>query len=58
MTFTETNRIIREEQSIKMSAMTLKEKNDYVLSGAKQVQMKIEEIRKKAQAPQKMSVLI
>jgi len=47
MTFTETNRIIREEQSIKMSAMTLKEKNDYVLSGAKQVQMKIEEIRKK-----------
>ena len=46
MTFTETNRIIREEQSIKMSAMTLKEKNDYVLSGAKQVQMKIDEIRK------------
>jgi len=38
--------------------MTLKEKNEYVLSGAKQVQMKIEEIREKAQAPQKMSVLI
>jgi hypothetical protein len=28
--------------------MTLKEKNDYVSSGAKQVQMKIEEIRKNA----------
>ncbi|MCL2513128.1 MAG: hypothetical protein FWF08_04420 [Oscillospiraceae bacterium] len=48
MTFTETNRIIREEQSIKMSAMTLKEKSDYVSSGAKQIQMKIEEMKKKA----------
>ena len=48
MTFTETNRIIREEQSIKMSVMTLKEKRDYVSSGAKQIQMKIEEIREKA----------
>ena len=48
MTFTETNRIIREEQSIKMSAMTLKEKNDYISSGAKQLQMKIEEMKKKA----------
>jgi len=47
MTFTEQNRAIREEQSIKMSAMTLKEKNDYVSSGAKQIQMKIEEMRKK-----------
>jgi len=48
MTFTETNRIIREEQSIKMSAMTLKEKNDYVSKGAKEIQKRIEEIRKKA----------
>ena len=48
MTFTEQNRIIREEQAIKMSVMTLKEKSDYVSSGAKQIQMKIEEIRKKA----------
>ena len=48
MTFTEANRIIREEQSIKMSAMTLKEKNDYVSKGAKEIQMRIEEIRKKA----------
>ena len=48
MTFTEANRIIREEQSIKMSAMTLKEKNDYVSIGARQIQMRIEEIRKNA----------
>ena len=48
MTFTETNRIIREEQSIKMSAMTLKEKNDYVSKSAKEIQMRIEEMRKKA----------
>ncbi|MCL2088820.1 MAG: hypothetical protein FWH14_04995 [Oscillospiraceae bacterium] len=54
MTFTETNRIIREKQSIKMSTMTLQEKNDYVKKGAKQIQKRIEEIRK--QAPQKISV--
>ena len=42
MTFIEANRIIREEQSIKMSAMTLKEKKDYVSSGAKQIQVRIE----------------
>jgi len=45
MTFAETNRIIREEQSLKMSAMTLKEKNDYVSSGAKQIQERIKEIK-------------
>ena len=48
MTFTEENRMIRESQSIKMSVMTLKEKNDYVSSGAKQLQMRIEEMKKKA----------
>ena len=45
MTFTETNRIIREEQSLKMSAMTLKEKNEYVSGGAKQIQARIEKIK-------------
>ena len=45
MTFTETNRIIREEQSLKMSVMTLKEKSDYVSNGAKQIQEKIEKIK-------------
>ena len=45
MTFTEANRIIREEQSIKMSSMTLKEKSDYVSSGAKQIQARIEKIK-------------
>ena len=48
MTFAEENRRIREEQSIKMSAMTLQEKKDYVSSGAKQVQKRIEEMKKKA----------
>jgi len=51
MTFTEENRIIREEQSLKMSNMTLQEKNNYVSSGAKQIQIKIEEIRKNRFAP-------
>jgi len=45
MTFTEVNRIIREEQSLKMAVMTLKEKKDYVSSGAKEIQMKIEQIK-------------
>ena len=45
MTFTEINRVIREEQSIKMSVMTLKEKSEYVSNGAKQIQAKIEEIK-------------
>ncbi|MCL2048201.1 MAG: hypothetical protein FWG87_05690 [Defluviitaleaceae bacterium] len=45
MTFTEANRIIREEQSLKMSTMTLAEKNEYVKNGAKQIQERIEEIR-------------
>ena len=45
MTFTEANRIIREEQSIKMSIMTFKEKKDYVSSGAKEIQIKIEQIK-------------
>jgi len=45
MTFTEANRIIREEQSLKMSVMTLKEKSDYVSSGAKKIQEKIEKIK-------------
>jgi len=48
MTFTETNRIIREKQSIKMSTMTLKEKNEYIKKGAEQMQKRIEEMRKKA----------
>ena len=45
MTFTETNRIIREEQSLKMSVMTLKEKTEYVSSGAKKIQEKISKIK-------------
>jgi hypothetical protein len=45
MTFTETNRIIREEQSIKMSTMTQKEKNDYISSGAKKIQEKIDKLK-------------
>ena len=45
MTFAEANKIIREEQSIKMSTMTLKEKNDYVSNGAKQIKAKIEKIK-------------
>ena len=48
MTFTETNRIIREKQSIKMSTMTLKEKNEYIKEGAEQMQKRIEEIKKQA----------
>jgi len=48
MTFTEENRIIREEQSIKMSTMTLPEKSNYVSSSAKQLQIRIEEMKKKA----------
>ena len=53
MTFTEENRAIREEQSIKMSVMTLKEKNDYVSSGAKQIQIRIDEMREKGSRERK-----
>ena len=56
MTFAETNRIIREEQSIKMSAMTLSEKNEYISEGAKQMQARIEEIRKNAGYSQSKTV--
>ena len=52
MTFAEENRVIREKQSIKMSSMTLEERNEYVKKGARQMQMQIEEIRKKAAAAQ------
>ena len=48
MSFVQENRIIREEQSIKMSAMTLDEKKEYVSSGAKQIQERISELRQKA----------
>jgi len=40
--------MIREEQSIKMPSMTVKEKNDYVMRGANQMQKKIEEMRREA----------
>ena len=46
MTFAEINRTIREKQSIEMSVMTLNEKNKYIKKGAKQIQARIEEIKK------------